>query len=301
MKVVVLGGGDSTERDVSIRSAQAVTDALRNGGFEVIEIDPSHGLGQLQGMREVMVFPILHGTGGEDGQIQTELEKLGLPYLGTKSTESAICFDKNHTRRVLESAGLPIARGDVVTRETYASSELTEQPHVLKISRGGSSIGTYIVRDSKLVDQAQVDAVFGLGEEAVIEELVAGVEITVPVLGDQALPVIEIQPPVGKEFDYENKYNGATKEICPPVSIDTDTQHRAQELALQAHQTLGCRHLSRTDMIVRPSGQIVILETNTMPGMTAQSLLPLSAKQAGLDMVGLVTKFVTMVENDYQA
>ena len=300
MKVLVLGGGNSTERDVSLRSAAAVAQALREAGYDVLVADPQQGENALDNLPAgVIVFPILHGHGGEDGEIQSWLEKRGLPYLGTQSRQSAICFDKAQAREIYKKNGLPIAEGAAVTRVTYVQHPLAAKPHVLKISRGGSSIGTYLVPDPAQRDQAKVDEVFALGNDAVIEELVKGVEITVPVLDDRAMAVIEIQPPANQEFDYENKYNGATKELCPPVSVDEVTQRRAQELALKAHQVLGCRHLSRTDMIVRPTGEIVMLETNTMPGLTNQSLVPVAAKAEGTGMPGLVTQFVKMVARDY--
>jgi D-alanine-D-alanine ligase len=294
--VVVLGGGNSPEREVSLRSAKSVATALETAGFRVAQLDPANA--DLSGIPrdDVIVFPILHGAGGEDGIIQQELESLGLPYLGSDSQASAICFDKGKTRLAMKEAGLPIARGDVVTADTYPNNPLALEPHVLKVTTGGSSIGTYIVKDPDAIDQAKVDEIFQLGSEAVIEQLVMGVEITVPVLGKRALPVIEIRPPADAEFDYENKYNGATAELCPPESIDQATQQRAQTLAEQTQQALGCRHLSRTDMIVRPNGEFILLEINTMPGMTDQSLYPKAAAVAGLSMPQLMKLFVSMVE-----
>ena len=300
MTILVLGGGKSTEREVSLRSAKAVAEALRTAGYVVQEADPADGESVLQSLPlDTIVFPILHGAGGEDGEIQYWLEKANLPYLGTQSAQSVVCFDKAKTREVLSSNNLPVAEGAAVSRMTYPEHPLHNRPHVLKISQGGSSIGTYLVPKPEASDPDKVNEVFELGDEAVIEELVEGAEITVPILDEHVMPVIEIQPPPDQSFDYENKYNGATKELCPPVSIDQATQQRAQELALKAHQALGCRHLSRTDMIVRPTGEIVILETNTMPGMTGQSLLPVAAKAEGMDMPALVTKFVDMVVRDY--
>lgn len=299
MKVLVLGGGDSTERAVSLRSAKAVAEALKTAGIEIIEADSAEGLDILGDKRVTMVFPILHGQGGEDGKIQAELEKRNLPYLGTQARESQICFDKIKTLEVYKRVGLPTAHGSAVTRKTYVNNKISQKPHVLKISQGGSSIGTYIVNDPTSVDEQKVDEVFSLGETAVLEPLVVGVEITVPVLDNQPLSVIEIVPPEIGGFDYENKYNGATKEICPPKSVDLKTQKQAQQLALRAHKALNCRHLSRTDMMVQSDGSIVLLETNTMPGMTDRSLYPIAAQVAGLTMPKLMQKFVDMVTRDY--
>jgi D-alanine-D-alanine ligase len=298
MKVYVLGGGSSTEREVSLRSAKAVADALKEAGCTVVELDPANGLADLDDADGV-VFPILHGTGGEDGVIQVELEKRNLPYLGSDSQVSAVCFDKIKTRDVLAAAGLPVAQGSAVSKDDYTVHPLSKVPHVLKVSRGGSSIGTYIVRNPKEQNQRKIDEVFALDETAVIEELIEGIEITVPVLDNQALPVFEVIPPEGEEFDYENKYNGKTQEVCPPRSVDEKTWKEAQQLAEKVHKTLGARHLSRTDIIVRPSGEFAVLELNTMPGMTKQSFYPQAAKAAGMTMPELVSRFLDLVKRDY--
>lgn len=296
MKIVVLGGGNSSEREVSLRSASAVAKALRQAGHEVIELDPSKGLNALNGLtNDVIVFPILHGAGGEDGAIQQELESRGLPYLGSGVEASRLCFDKYLARQKLLEAGVSIAKGDSVTSETYPNNPLTKAPHVLKVQRGGSSIGTYIVRDPSNIDEQKVAEVFSLDDHAIIEELIIGPEITVPILDTKALPVIEIVPPEAEEFNYENKYNGKSQEICPAVSIDKPKQEEAQRLAEKVHKVLGCRHLSRIDIMVRQNGELVVLEANTMPGMTEQSLYPLSAKTAGIYMPELVNIFVDLV------
>ncbi|HSX27168.1 MAG TPA: D-alanine--D-alanine ligase [Patescibacteria group bacterium] len=299
MKVIVLGGGTSPEREVSLRSAAAVSKALKQAGAEVVDIDPKNGLEILDRQKDVIVFPILHGQNGEDGTIQRELEVRNLPYLGTDSTTSAKCFDKWQTRLALLAAKLPMARGDLVTSDTYYGHPLTKQPHVLKVTHGGSSIGTYIVKDPRKVDSKLVKDVFQLHERAVIEELVEGIEITVPILDDKALPVIEIRPPADADFDYENKYNGVTSELCPPRSLDKDQQNQAQTLAEKVHRTMGCRHLSRTDIIMKPDGSFIVLEINTIPGMTEQSLYPKSASVAGISMPKLMSAFVDLVKRDY--
>ncbi len=299
MKVTVLGGGNSTERDISIWSARAVSDALKEAGFEVSDVDPADGFGTLDPVSGV-VFPILHGQGGEDGEIQKELEKRNLPYLGSDSRASIVCFDKLETRTVLEEAGLPVAKGAQVTKDTYFQNPLSSKPHVLKVVHGGSSIGTYIVRDPKVIDPSKVEDVFRLESTALIEELVEGTEITVPILDNQPLPVIEIIPPEGEEFDYDNKYNGRTKEICPPQSVSDELCQKAQRLAVDVHNALGARHLSRTDIIITPEGRMVVLELNTMPGMTEQSFFPLSAKVSGLSMPQLMERFVDLVKRDYK-
>lgn len=296
MKILVLGGGISTEREISLRSASAVKTALQIAGHEILIADPRE---RIDIPANTIVFPILHGRGGEDGTIQLWLEKSKIPFLGTTSRPSEICFNKQLTREKLLANGLPVAKGDEVTAKTYTGHLLTKLPHVLKVCRGGSSIGTYIVRNPAEVDQTKVNEVFNLDDKAVIEELIIGTEITIPILDNDALPVIEIVPPQAGEFDYENKYNGKTKEFCPPKSITSQIQLKAQALAKTVHTVLGARHLSRIDMIVKPNSELIILELNTMPGMTEQSLYPLAAKQAGLTMPALMNKFVELVKRDY--
>lgn len=299
MTVVVLGGGDSTEREVSIRSAKAVSQALVSAGYEVINLDPIKPAVLDTIVQNTIVFPILHGNNCEDGKIQRELELRNLPFLASESKSSVQSFDKVKTLELFRAAGLPVAKGDSVTKESYATHSLSMQPHVLKISEGGSSIGTYLVPDPNAVRPEKVAEVFELGSIAVIEEFIHGVEITVPILDGKSLPVIEIKPPENEEFDYANKYNGKTQEICPATSISADLQKKAQNYAEQAHKVMGCRHLSRVDMIVRPDGTMVLLEINTMPGMTDQSLYPLSAKVAGMEFPKLMEIFVDLVRRDY--
>lgn len=296
-QIIVLGGGDSPERKISLQSADSVTRALKSAGYEPGFHDPSSGLEFLNELsKDSVVLPILHGAGGEDGTIQAELEKRQLRFLGTESTASRICFDKVQTRAVLGQHNIPIARGLVVSRGAYASSELAHEPHILKVARGGSSIGTLFVREPERVDERKVDEIFQLDDKVLLEELVEGVEITVPILDDTALPVIEIQPPEDGNFDFLNKYNGKTQELCPPQSLDQGVQRAAQRIAEKVHEVTGCRHISRVDMIVRPDGSIVVLEINTIPGMTSESLYPKSAAVAGFSMTKLVEQFVEMAE-----
>lgn len=298
--MLVLGGGDSPEKEVSLRSAKAVANAARQAGFDVIEADPTAGLDFLDRLpKGTIVFPILHGKNGEDGVIQAALQERGLPFLGSDSASSAACFDKWQTRRQLLAAKIPVPRGVRVNKETYKNQALAKEPHVLKITHGGSSIGTLIVRDPAIVDSKQLNNIFELENDAVLESLIEGVEITTPVLDQTALPPIEVRPPDDGEFDYENKYNGASSELCPPPSLSDDQIKSAQQIAEKVHKTMNCRHLSRTDTIMRPGGSFVVLEINTIPGLTDQSLFPKSAAVSGLSMTQLVTKFVEMVKRDY--
>ena len=301
MKVLVLGGGNSPEKEVSLRSAKAVANAARKAGFDVTEADPADGLDFLDEIpKDTVVLPILHGINGEDGVIQAELEKRELPYLGSDSKVSAVCFDKWQTRQRLLAAGITMPKAILVTKQNYKSQALFNKPHVLKVVHGGSSIGTLIVRDHNMLDQEQVDGIFATEENAILEELISGFEITIPVLDQTALMPLEVVPPEGGEFDYENKYNGASQELCPPLSLTKEQIKEAQRLAEQVHKIMGCRHISRTDTIMQTDGNFVVLEINTIPGLNDQSLTPKAAAQAGLSMSDLVKKFVDLVKRDFK-
>lgn len=295
MKILVLGGGNSSEREVSLRSSNAVQAALEAIGHEVEFVDPAAGDNAVReaASRNELVFPILHGTGGEDGTIQRLLDDAGKPYLGSDAAASELCFDKARLKEVLRAQGILTPAGEKVSEETFAHSPLTHRPFVLKPVADGSSVGTLIV-PALPFDESKADALLKEYGEMLLEEMIVGTEITVPVLGESALPVIEIVPPDGKVFDYENKYNGATSELCPPLHVSAELQAKAQSIAEQVHAASGARHLSRTDMIITPEGQIYVLEINTLPGMTATSLFPKSAAVAGLDWPKLAAKLVEL-------
>jgi D-alanine-D-alanine ligase len=300
MKILILGGGDSPEREVSLRSAKAVANAARQAGFDVMEVDPKEGLEILSNIpKDTIVFPILHGKNGEDGVIQKEIEKNSLAYLGTRSQASADCFDKWTTREILIAAGLPVARADLVDKESYERNPISKLPHVLKVVDGGSSIGTLMIHDTSVTHQSKIDEIFNLGSKTILEELIHGDEITVPILDKAALPVIEIIPPKDEEFDYENKYNGRTQEICPPKNVSDELQYQGQRLAEKVHDVMNAQHLSRVDIMIDKSGRLWVLEINTIPGLTDQSLYPKSALVAGLPMPELIRRFVDMVKRDY--
>jgi D-alanine-D-alanine ligase len=297
MKILVLGGGNSPERPVSLRSADAVAQTLTGLGHQVSCCDPKDGDKALQtAMARVdLVFPILHGAGGEDGTIQTLIERTGKPYLGSGIAASQLCFDKVAYKRLLQQHLIATPDSDMVDAAGFKRSPLSDQPYVLKPASGGSSIDTFIIRDPAAADLDAIADAFGRYAKLLLEELIEGVEITVPVLDGKALPVIEIVPPHGQEFDYSNKYNGETAELCPPQHVNAADQTAAQRLAESIHQLAGCRHLSRTDIIITPEHELYVLETNTLPGMTGESLFPRSAAVSGLAWPQLVETFVDLV------
>ncbi|HVX48493.1 MAG TPA: D-alanine--D-alanine ligase [Candidatus Saccharimonadales bacterium] len=294
--VIVLAGGTSDEREVSLRSGEAVRKALEKAGHHAEIVDTADGLDTLlpQLKQADVIFPALHGQGGEDGVLQKFLEDNGIDYVGSDSQASALCFDKARYDELLRENNLSTPNTELVKYQEYLRSELRRKPFVLKPNDGGSSIDTFIVRDPAEADEITIKEAFGRHKILLLQSLIEGDEITIAILGDEPLPVIEIIPPEGAEFDYDNKYNGQTQELCPPMHVDINIQKKAQSLALQIHRLTGCRDMSRTDMIVTPSGELYVLETNTIPGLTDQSLLPKAAGEAGYDMPALCDKLVRL-------
>jgi D-alanine-D-alanine ligase len=294
MHILVLAGGNSNEREVSLRSGESVRQALELKGHQVTMIDPAE-LDRIKASEYDIAFPVLHGRGGEDGIVQTRLEQSGVPYVCSDVSASELCFDKILYKRKLLAHELPTPTfAELLSdRDTdLRDHPLTQKPFVVKPVNGGSSIDTFVVRDpAKANFDAIADTLSGYGR-LLLEELVVGQEITVAVLEDQALPVIEIIPPESGEFDYENKYNGATQELCPPLHIAEAIQNQAGELAATIHKLCGCADFSRTDMMINDQGELLVLETNTIPGMTDQSLFPKAATAAGIAMPELCDQLV---------
>lgn len=295
MKILVLSGGFSNEREVSLRSGANVEQALEAADHQVIRADPADPAFVLTDLIADVdcVFPILHGAGGEDGKLQAVLEDLKFPYLGATSTSSRLAFNKVQLKRAYNEHGILTPRSQAVNSEEFASSELAGAPYVLKPIEGGSSIDTFIVHDPSR-QKIDATAAFRRHGHMLLEEMIMGQEITVAVLDETALPIILIIPPAGQEFDYANKYNGKSSEIVNPYSIPVKKAQDAQRLAERIHQLIGLRHMSRTDMIITPDGQIYTLETNTIPGLTDQSLFPKAAAAAGITMPQLVQKLIEL-------
>ena len=288
LKVAVVCGGDSAEREVSLLSGRAVVQALRLKGHEAFTLDVSELLlksGSIQALtgrdRPDVCFLAVHGTHAEDGAIQGLLELLHVPYTGSGVQASAVAMDKALTKQILERAGLAVPRGALLTTpqmDVRLDGPPPVNGYVVKPNAQGSTVGLTFVRDARDLPSAVAKA-FQYGKEVLVEEWIQGVEISVPVLDDRALPVVEIVPNSGS-YDFASKYTpGATNEICPARLSEAQTA-KAKEMAVKAHNALGCRGCTRTDMIVTED-KIVCLEVNTLPGMTATSLVPNSAKADG--------------------
>ena len=298
-RVALLCGGNSPEREVSLKGGEAVERALVSRGHEVVRFDPPRDLPRLaeRAGEFDIAFLVLHGPGGEDGTIQGFLDSLGLPYQGAGVLGSALAIHKGLSRLLYQEAGLPVPPGKVFHRnESHQIPEFCKHlgyPVVIKPATQGSSLGLSVVKHPEELPEA-LEAALALDHEVVIEKFLFGREITVGILGNKALPVVEIIPEKSEYFDYETKYTpGAAREICP-AEIPQALFRKAQEYALRAHQALRLRHYSRTDMIIMGE-EIYLLETNTIPGMTETSLLPLAAKVFGLSFEDLVETLLLMV------
>ncbi|MBI5357856.1 ATP-grasp domain-containing protein [Candidatus Saccharibacteria bacterium] len=295
MKALVIGGGISDEREIALKSSESVHKAAIAAGHDCDFYDWN---GEWEWLEENLsnyevVFPVLHGEGGEDGHIQEFLESKGVKFIGTKSKESKICFDKTATINVLAENNISVPKGKLIDIESYYDDEVAKLPHVLKPFDGGSTIDSLINIKLGEVDDELVKSLFKKHKKLLLEEFIEGPEYTVPILEGKDLPIIEIIPPAGETFDFKNKYNGKTKEICPPEGLNKDTQVMLAELGKKVHNILGCRHFSRVDIILSETGPY-ILEINTIPGMTNESLFPKAAQVAGLEMPELVDYLIKL-------
>jgi D-alanine-D-alanine ligase len=299
-RVVVLYGGISAEREVSLSSGVQVAAALRQAGFAVDAVDVGRDLGAVIGAltpKPDVVFNALHGRFGEDGAIQGILDWLAIPYTHSGVLASSLAMDKQAAKAQFLAAGLPVAPGRVVSIEELAAGDPLKLPYVVKPVNEGSSVGVTVVRcgDNRRVEIARN---WRFGPTALVEEYIPGRELTVGVLEDRALAVTEINAVAGVFYDYESKYaDGGSCHIIP-AGVHPDICAQAMDVAVAAHRTLGCRGASRCDFryddTAGEPGRLVLLEINTQPGLTPTSLLPEQAAYCGIDFVELCT---WMVEN----
>ncbi|MFH2064769.1 MAG: D-alanine--D-alanine ligase [Pseudomonadota bacterium] len=302
LKVALLSGGTSSERDVSLKSGDGVFDALDKNRYQISRFDPKYDLGKLVADAEKIdiALIILHGPNGEDGTIQGLLDLLNVPYQGTGVLGSALAMNKTASKQLYKHAGLMVPHFTIINKnEAVNPKEIVGEiglPVVIKPVKGGSSIGMSIVRDENDL-LAAIQVAFQCDDTVLAEQYISGMEVTGAVLGNQEvipLPVVEIIPNEAYDFfNYSAKYTpGATNEICP-ARLDERLTQRVQECARIAHKALFCDDYSRTDMIV-VGEDIYVLETNTIPGMTPTSLLPLAAKTAGISFGQLLDRLIDL-------
>lgn len=305
-KIGVLMGGTSAEREVSLKTGKAIATALKRKGLKVISIDVDKDIAKKLSKEKInLAFIALHGRGGEDGTIQGLLELLGIPYTGSGVLASALALNKVQAKKVFKFHGLPIPEFQVWKKEDLAAKGEHRQrrgsriqdlrfplPLVIKPAREGSTIGLSIVHTKRDIKKA-MERAFKYDEEIIFEKYIEGKEVTVGIVGDEALPVIEIRPK-DAFYTYEAKYIKGLTDFIIPAPLPKKVYSQVQKIALSAYHALGCRHFARVDMIVNKKNKPYLLEVNTIPGMTATSLLPQAAAKRGISFDNLVLKILKL-------
>lgn len=290
--VAVLMGGWSAEREVSLASGAACSNALKEAGFDVTAIDVQRDMGVLVTRlypKPDAVFNALHGRYGEDGCVQGLLNILGIPYTHSGLLASSLAMDKPMAKRIFEEAGIPVAKHVIATEAEILAGDPIPRPYVIKPSNEGSSVGVHVVFEGDN-EPPFASAGWPHGDHVMVEEFIGGQELTVSVMGDKPLAVTDISTE-RNFYDYTAKYEQGGSRHVIPAEIDDDLYDACLELALRAHRALGCRGVSRADF--RYDGErLCILEVNTQPGMTATSLIPEQAEYAGISFPELVTWMV---------
>lgn len=302
-KVLVLMGGISTEREVSLVSGKAVAEALAKKDYEVATLDITQdSIGEIQRINPDVVFIALHGKGGEDGCIQGMLEWMGYPYTGPGVAASAICMDKILTKKILVNKNIKTPEFMEFDSVEESSEKIKEEilkkfkfPVVLKASCQGSSIGVSIVNSHDALEKEIIE-IKKYGDSLLVEEFIKGTEVTVPIIGNNeltALPVIEITSE-NEFYDYQSKYTQGMCQHIIPARIDGATYKETEKIALDAYKALGCKGLSRVDIIINEENVPYVIEVNTIPGMTSMSLFPDSARYAGIEFPELLDIIVKL-------
>jgi len=289
-RVAVIYGGWSSERDVSLTSGKQMANAARSAGYDVVEIDAGRDLAtQLTDAEPDVVLNGLHGPWGEDGCVQGALEVLGLPYSHSGVLASALAMDKLKSKAVFREAGIPIAEDKQVTRAEAAAAHPLKPPYVIKPVAEGSSFGVLIVREGANGPAKELTGPnWHYGDHLMAEEFIPGRELTVAVLGDRALAVTEITT-LRDYYDFDAKYEAGGSQHVIPADLPAHVTEAAMEFALKAHKALGCRGATRSDFRYDDKrDRLVILETNTQPGMTPTSLVPEQAAFGGMSFEQLV-------------
>jgi D-alanine-D-alanine ligase len=293
-KIAVLMGGPGSEREVSLATGQGISKALRSLGVDAVEVDVRNDNFQLPANMD-LAFIALHGTFGEDGQVQQLLEERGVAYTGEGVQESRLAFDKIRTKEKFREHGVRTPEWETIEANQHPRMR---PPMVIKAPRQGSTVGVHIVRKTEELAPAIADSA-KYDRELLIEKFVSGRELTIGVLGDQALPILEIIPK-GGFYNFTNKYpflnpqaGGGAEHVCP-ARIGEQKTAEIQELALRAFRALGLQVYGRVDVILSDSEEPFVLEVNTIPGMTEASLLPEAAAAAGISYIDLCTRIIAL-------
>ncbi len=293
-RIAVLAGGVSCEREVSLISGKAVFEAFVSLGYDAVFIDAADDfITAIRSSGATAVFIALHGTFGEDGTVQRVLEKEGVPYTGCGPKASEVAFDKSRAQALFAKAGLCVPEYKIL--EKYGPRPVEPPlsvPFVVKPASSGSSVGITIVRAAKDAPAAYEEA-FRWSERVLVEKFIQGRELTVGILGDEALPVVEVIP-ASPFYDYEAKYKSSGTRYEFPARLTPGETERVQRAALDAYRALGCEVMARVDVMLSGDGVPYVLEANTIPGLTGKSLLPKAAKAAGIDFPGLCVKILDL-------
>ncbi|MFA6321498.1 MAG: D-alanine--D-alanine ligase [Candidatus Omnitrophota bacterium] len=292
-RVGVLAGGPSSEREISLRSGKAVHDALLKRGVDVFFMDVRDNIYDIIKSEKMDVaFLALHGKFGEDGTVQRILDSAGIKYTGSGSEASRLALDKIASKEIFVKNNIPTPGYVIVEKNSFRIADLAslKMPVVVKPQLEGSSIGLSVVKDGSGLERA-IEEAFKYGPNVLVEKYISGRELTVGILNDMPLPVIEIVPKE-KVYDFKAKYSDPDTQYLVPAPVNEGAKALAQTLGLLSHKVLGCRSFSRTDMIMDEFGNMFVLEVNTIPGMTERSLLPKAAAAAGVNFGELCVKLI---------
>ena len=293
-RIAVLAGGTSCEREVSLVSGKNVLDALQSQGLQVLWVDAvGDFMSKLKEEKITLVFIALHGTFGEDGTVQRLLEKEGIAYTGPGPRASETAFDKYKTQVLLKREGISVPEFALLDNISQAKNNAPfDFPLVVKPTKSGSSVGVTILAGKEGYETACREA-FKYSDTVMVERFIAGRELTVSILGEQPLPVVEVIAQ-RKFYDYEAKYGNAGTRYEVPAKLSAPQAEKVTQESMKAYRALGCRMMSRVDVILAPDDTPYVLEVNTIPGLTSKSLLPKAAAAAGVDFPALCVRILTM-------
>jgi len=304
VNISILYGGTSTEHQVSIQTGLAITEAIKDRyNLDMIHLDSEiYNTPQLL-LGADLVFNALHGGDGENGSIQAFLDLHYIPYTGSEAKACKIAMDKNITKLIAKSINIPTPNWILLTKNKHTGIKLQDNqsskfsyPYVVKPSNEGSTFGLSIVKEESELEEA-ISLAAEFNDEIIIEKYISGRELTVGILGNKTLPIVEIKPS-HKLYDYECKYIEGLSEYLVPAELPYSLERSLSEDALKIYQTIGCRHYARVDFRLNEGGEYFLLEINTLPGMTSTSLLPKAAKSAGLEFPELLDTIIKLASMD---
>ncbi len=302
MKIGILGGGISTEREISLTSAKQAYEALVNKGLNVVFVDiftkeENEVKKLIRSLNIDLAFIALHGEFGEDGRVQEILESLGVAYTGSGPRASALAMDKICSKEAFKAKKVPTPNFSICLKEESIWAKI-DYPLVVKPCSSGSSIGVSIVRDRSFFKPA-LELAFSYSDRVILEEYIEGRELTVGILDDQPLTIVEILPKK-EHFDFDAKYSKGMCDFIAPASLDESLSSQIKSVGLAAYKALGCRHFSRVDIRLDKNNSPFVLEVNTIPGLTLHSLFPLAAKCEGINFDNLILKMVELALPRYK-